>query len=183
MKIVEKKISEIIPYGNNPRKNDEAVEYVARSIKEFGFKVPVVIDKENVIVAGHTRAKAAKQLGMETVPCIIANDLTEEQIRAFRLADNKTAEFSEWDINRLDIELNEIYDIDMERFGFKELDDMLTICDDEETAISIEHTVKIDKIKIAITQKEYDALIKRYNQYLDDNGVSFGFIGDILCSM
>ena len=81
MEIITKKISEIIPYENNPRKNDDAVEYVANSIKEFGFKVPVIIDKNNVIVAGHTRVKAAERLGIEEIPCIMADDLTDEQIK------------------------------------------------------------------------------------------------------
>ena len=89
MEIINKKLTELIPYKNNPRKNDEAVKYVANSIKEFGFKVPIVIDKDNVIVAGHTRYKASQQLGLKEVPCIVADDLTEDQVYAFRLADNK----------------------------------------------------------------------------------------------
>ena len=79
MNIIYKKINEVIPYEKNPRKNDEAVKYVAESIKEFGFKVPIVIDKDNVIVTGHTRLKASELLGLKEVPCIVANDLTEEQ--------------------------------------------------------------------------------------------------------
>ena len=92
MEIVNKKVSDLIPYENNPRFNDEAVDYVAKSIKEFGFKVPIVVDKDNIVVAGHTRLKAAKQLEMLEVPCIVADDLNEEQIKAFRLADNKVSE-------------------------------------------------------------------------------------------
>jgi len=88
LKIVNKKVDDLIPYENNPRYNDEAVEYVANSIKEFGFKVPIIIDKNNVIVAGHTRYKASLELGLEEVPTIIADDLTDEQVKAFRLADN-----------------------------------------------------------------------------------------------
>ena len=122
MDIVEKKLSELKPYENNPRKNDEAVEYVANSIKEFGFKVPIVIDKDGVIVAGHTRYKAAKQLKLKTVPCIIADDLNEEQIKAFRLADNKTAEMAGWDFPLLDIELAEIETLDMADFGFQKVE-------------------------------------------------------------
>lgn len=119
MQIVEKKINEIKPYAKNPRKNDEAVEYVAKSIKEFGFKVPIVIDKNGVIVAGHTRHKAAKQLGLKTVPCIIADDLSEEQIKAFRLVDNKTAEFSHWDFDLLELEINDVNKINLEDYAFK----------------------------------------------------------------
>ena len=118
MDIVEKKIKDIKPYEKNARKNDEAVQYVAESIRHFGFKVPIVIDKNNVIVAGHTRYKASKELGLETVPCVVADDLTDEQVRAFRLADNKVAEFSDWDIDLLSDELADILDIDMTDFGF-----------------------------------------------------------------
>ena len=124
MQISERKISDIKPYANNPRKNDSAVDYVANSIKEFGFKVPIVIDKDGIIIAGHTRLKAAKKLGMETVPCIMADDLTNEQVKAFRLADNKVSEFAEWDTDILSTELDDILDIDMEEFGFESLDDV-----------------------------------------------------------
>ncbi len=117
MKITNKKITELKPYEDNPRINDHAVEAVANSIKEFGFKVPCVIDKNGVIVAGHTRVKAAKKLGIKTVPCVIADDLTEEQVKAFRLADNKTAEIAEWDFDKLAGELVEI-ELDMADFGF-----------------------------------------------------------------
>ena len=120
MQIVNRKISDLTPYEKNPRKNDAAVQYVANSIKEFGFKVPVVIDREGVIVAGHTRLKAAKKLMLEEVPCIIADDLTDEQIKAFRLADNKVSEFASWDAELLDEEIQDINDIDMSEFGFDE---------------------------------------------------------------
>jgi hypothetical protein len=118
MQIVEMKVKELIPYENNPRFNENAIEYVANSIKEFGFKVPIVIDANNVIVCGHTRVKACERLGIKTVPCVIADDLTEEQIKAFRIADNKTAEIAEWDFDMLDMEIAELKDFDLERFGF-----------------------------------------------------------------
>ena len=118
MEIVNKKIDELIPYANNPRFNDEAVEYVANSIKEFGFKVPIVIDKNNEIVAGHTRYKASLELGLEEVPCIVADDLTDEQIKAYRLADNKVSEKAEWNFDLLNEELNDILNIDMSDFDF-----------------------------------------------------------------
>lgn len=121
MEIIYKKIEDLIPYENNPRDNEEAVQYVKNSIKEFGFKVPMVIDKDNVIVAGHTRYKASKELGLKEVPCIIADDLNEEQIKAFRLADNKVSDKAEWDFNMLDAELANI-DIDMTEFGFEDMD-------------------------------------------------------------
>lgn len=118
MNIIYKKVKELIPYDKNPRKNDEAVKYVAESIKQFGFKIPIIIDKNGVIVAGHTRLKASKKLGLEEVPVIIADDLNEEQIKAFRLADNKVGEIAEWDLDLLNEELEDIIDLNMEDFGF-----------------------------------------------------------------
>lgn len=117
MKILEKGIDEIKEYENNPRRNDKAVDVVAKSIKKYGFRVPIVIDKDGVIAAGHTRFKAAKKLGMLKVPCVIADELNDESIRAFRLADNKVAEVSTWAMDVLDKELSEI-SADMSEFGF-----------------------------------------------------------------
>lgn len=116
--IVYKKIDELKPYKNNPRKNDKAVKAVADSIKEFGFKVPIILDSNMEIIAGHTRLKAAKRLKYKEVPCIIADDLTPDQVRAFRLVDNKVGEFAEWDIDLLNIELSEI-ELDLTPFEFK----------------------------------------------------------------
>lgn len=129
-------LSELIPYEKNPRKNEAAIPRVAESIQQFGFKVPLVIDSNNVIVAGHTRFKAALQLGLDSVPCIVADDLSPAQIRAFRLADNKVAEFAEWDFQALNDELLALEDFDMSDFGFMdaaaiEWDDVLEL--DEET--------------------------------------------------
>ena len=118
LKIEYVDIDSIKPYKNNPRKNDEAIKYVANSIRDFGFKVPIVIDKSNVIVAGHTRYKASQQLGLKQVPCIVADDLTEKQIKAFRLADNKVSEFAEWDDDLL-LEEVELIDLDLEDYGFE----------------------------------------------------------------
>ncbi len=120
MQIEEMRVADLIPYENNPRKNDEAVEAVAASIKEFGFKVPIIVDADNVIIAGHTRLKAAQLLGMKTVPVIRADDLTDEQVKAFRLVDNKTAELAGWDFTALEAEMEELADFNMERFGFEE---------------------------------------------------------------
>lgn len=115
MNIVEKKLGELQPYENNPRKNDTAVPYVAESIKRYGFKVPIVIDKDGVIVAGHTRYLASIELGLETVPCIVADDLTDEEIKEFRLVDNKTSEFAGWDFDMLAEELQELdFDFDFQ---------------------------------------------------------------------
>lgn len=111
MKIINLPIDEIIPYERNPRKNDGAVEAVAASIREFGFKVPIVVDSQNVIVTGHTRHKAARKLGLTECPCIRADDLTPEQVRAYRLADNKVAELAEWDFDLLAVELEGMDDL------------------------------------------------------------------------
>lgn len=128
MRILSISIDKVKPYENNPRYNDEAVDAVMASIKEFGFKVPIVIDKDNVIVTGHTRYKASKKLGLKTIPCIRADDLSDDQIKAFRVADNRVAEIAEWDFDKLAIEMDEI-DLDMSVFGFdmdsfKDLDDI-----------------------------------------------------------
>lgn len=133
MKIFDKKVKDLKEYEKNPRKNDQAVDAVAASIREFGFKVPIIIDQNGVIVAGHTRLKAAKKLGLETVPCIIADDLSPEQIRAFRLADNKTAELAEWDPDLLLQELGSMT-IDMTQFGFDDTairTDSDEVCEDD----------------------------------------------------
>lgn len=122
MQIVKIEIKNLIEYENNPRNNDEAVPFVAESIRQFGFKVPVIVDADNVIVAGHTRVKAALQLGLKSVPCIVADDLTEEQVKAFRLADNKVGEIAEWDYDSLQKELAEIENIEMQDLGFAEVE-------------------------------------------------------------
>ena len=121
------KIEDIRPYKANPRKNDASVDAVAASIKEFGFKVPIVLDKSNEIIAGHTRLKAATKLGLKEVPVIMADDLSPDQVKAYRLADNKTAELSEWDMNLLTEELKDLeeVDFDMLPFGFAPVDEML----------------------------------------------------------
>lgn len=143
MQIISKKIEEIKEYENNPRNNDNAVEYVARSIKNFGFKIPIIVDKNNVIVAGHTRYKAAKELNLTEVPCIVADDLTDEQIKAFRLVDNKSAELAEWNLELLNIELENIHDIDMNLYNF-ELSELLdnVIEDDYEIELPEEPKTK-----------------------------------------
>lgn len=116
-------VGELVMYENNPRINDRAVGPVAESIKEFGFKVPILIDKDNVIIAGHTRLKAAERLGLTEVPVILCDDLSPEQVKAFRLVDNKVAEYADWDLNALNVELGslDLPDVDMEKFGFFEL--------------------------------------------------------------
>jgi len=126
MNILNIDIDKIIPYVNNPRNNEGAIDKVASSIREFGFKVPIVIDENNVVITGHTRLLASKKLGLKTVPCVIADDLTEAQIKAFRIADNKVSEYSTWDMELLQIELEALseMDIDLELTGFNEIECM-----------------------------------------------------------
>lgn len=136
-KIVMLPVSEVRPYEKNPRKNADAVKFVKASIEQFGFKVPIIVDSNRVIVCGHTRLMAAKSLGMSEVPCIFADDLTDDQIKAFRLADNKVGEFAEWDMDLLGDELDaiaEACDIDMGDFGFD-------LSDDEEETEVVEDEV------------------------------------------
>lgn len=127
MEVRNLKIDEIKPYENNPRNNLDAVDATANSIKEFGWQQPIVVDKDMVIIVGHTRYLAAKKLGYDTVPVVVASNLSDEQVRAYRLADNKTGELAEWDFKLLDTELQDILDIDMSDFGFE-----LDISEDEE---------------------------------------------------
>ncbi len=118
MQIVNVPIEKLTPYAKNPRKNDKAVNAVAESIREFGFRVPCVIDKNGVLITGHTRVKACRVLGLKEVPCIVADDLSEDQVKAFRLADNKVAELADWDFDLLAEELADI-ELDMVDFGFE----------------------------------------------------------------
>lgn len=115
-------INDIKIYEKNPRKNEEAIPYVMNSIKTFGFKNPIILDRNNVIVCGHTRLESAKKLKIEEIPCIYADDLTDEQIKAYRLADNKVSEKAEWDYGLLEEELNGISEIDMALFDFERKD-------------------------------------------------------------
>lgn len=118
VKVQNVSIDKIKPYENNPRDNEAGVDAVANSIDEFGWQQPIVVDKDNVIIVGHTRYKAAKKLGMKEVPVVVADKLSEEQVKAYRLADNKTGELTDWDDGLLDSELDDILNIDMSDFGF-----------------------------------------------------------------
>ncbi len=128
MKILNLEIKNILPYQTNPRKNDEAVNVVANSLEEFGFQQPLVLDANNVIVVGHTRFRAAKQLGLETVPCVIADHLSSEQINAYRIMDNKSAEYASWHDGLLVQEMASLlesnYDLELTGFSNLELKDM-----------------------------------------------------------
>lgn len=118
MEVEMMNVEDLTPYRDNPRNNDTAVRYVKESIENFGFKVPIVVDKHNIVVAGHTRLLAAKALGMAEVPVTKADDLNDDQVKAFRLADNKVSEYADWDLDLLKKELDEIEYVDMESLGF-----------------------------------------------------------------
>lgn len=150
MQIEYLSIESIIPYANNPRNNDgEAVDHVAASIKEYGFKNPIIVDKENVIVNGHTRMKAAKKLGIDKVPIIRADDLTPAQVKAFRLMDNKSAEYSGWNNELLTIELEGLQglDFDLKLTGIEdwEIDNLLNPVTDDDLSGFFEEKKKAEK--------------------------------------
>lgn len=236
-------IGKVKPYEKNARFNDKAVEAVAKSIKEYGFKNPIIVDKNFVIIAGHTRLKAAQKLKLATVPVIVASDLTPQQVKAFRLADNKTGELADWNFDLLSKEVQELMDTDynVDLLGFKdgELDALINSAMEDVSSVmenmyrqpatqrpaehsqnnnyythqdynddedqyedeqeqedeeylpiaensnthtkSFDRTIRIDNIKIVLTEKEYNGFMQRYYDYVDENGVSFGFIGDLLC--
>lgn len=149
--VIEIDISSITPYENNPRNNEKAIDYVAESIKNFGFRVPVIIDKDNVIVAGHTRYKAAKQLEFKKVPCIVVSDLTPEQIKAFRIADNKVSEYSTWNEEMLRKELLDLSDFELQSIGFQdwELDNLLNpLSDDDINDFFVDKEKKEKELKL-----------------------------------
>ena len=155
------------PYEKNPRYNESSVGPVAESIKQYGFRVPLVLDKNNVIVCGHTRFLAAKQLGMTEVPCVIADDLTEAQIKAYRIADNKTADFSIWDNKLLLEELTELVDTDLYTgFTFGDIEEM-TLLDEKDNAVIEENEDGVsyeivfrsgDKGRIEQIQKKWEEM-------------------------
>lgn len=140
MKITEISIADITPYERNPRNIEQSIPLVAESIKEFGFKNPIIIDKEHVIICGHSRFYAAKELGMDKVPCIVS-DLPAEKAMAFRIADNKTSELATWDFEKLEQELEKAGDIDMEeKFGF-----IANMTGEEDDFFSEKHSEQTEK--------------------------------------
>lgn len=174
-------IDDIVPYEHNPRRNDDAVGSVSESIKQFGFKVPIIIDKTKTIVAGHTRYKAAKKLKMRTVPCIVADDLTDEQVRAFRLADNRVSELAEWDFDLLDAELENILDIDMSDFGFADENDIDFIDDDvlpEEKAnerLRTDEAYNLTYVDIGRTEGYYQMPIIKSESHIPQGLMGFNY--------
>lgn len=168
----------LIPYENNPRLNDYAVKKVLESIKQFGFTNPILVDKDLVIIAGHTRREASILLGMEKVPYIIEDSLTPEQVKAYRIADNKLAELSNWDEDLLKAELGELMAVEfnLEVLGFTEIDLTAIFKEDEPKA---EKTPKEEKTtlpmlrfgsnSIRITPDELTILSNRYNEFVEES--------------
>lgn len=162
---------ELIPYDRNPRHNDAAVDKVAASINEFGFRQPIVVDGRNTIIVGHTRLKAALKIGLSEVPVIVADNLTQEQVKAYRLADNKTGELSRWDFSLLDQELSGIDNICMDEFGFEGIDVVeyiSTLLDDDDCmgSVSAERETFNLTLTFSSTYKE------ELNAYIKANGKS-----------
>lgn len=155
MKVIDVKIEDVKPYENNPRKNDSAVGAVAESIKQFGFLQPLVLDKENVITVGHTRYKAAQLLGLKKVPAVYADELSEDQIKAYRLLDNRLNEIAVWDIPSLKVELEDLPEFDFSDFGVTfDLNDQ-----DVDISDLFDQDVEVEEKK----EKTYEILI-----YCDD---------------
>ena len=160
MTVQEMRLDQIKPYRNNPRKNDEAVQAVANSIREFGFKQPIVVDADGVIIVGHTRYKAAQELGLETVPVLVADDLSDDKVKAYRLADNKTNELAECDLSALETELAQI-DMDMSGFGF---DSIIQYDSNDDSDKDIEFQEKLQVIVELQTDQEAEELFTRLSK-------------------
>lgn len=158
-----------MPYINNPRNNEAAVDRVAASIKEFGFNVPLVLDKENVIITGHTRHKAAQKLGLEQVPCIYAEGLTKAQIKAYRIADNKVSEYATWDDELLGIELEQLkeleYDLELTGFDLDDIDNMLNPVEEEPKDLSDEVADTYEVIVECVNETEQEQI---YNNLISE---------------
>lgn len=162
MQTVMMQVDEIKPSPDNPRDNSRAIDAVAASIQEFGFKVPCVVDEEGILITGHTRLEAAKKLGLKKIPVIVAVDMDEEKKRQFRLADNKIGELSTWDIEKAEKEMAEIKDFDMGKFGFSDYlcsiqggteDDLVQAHDDRKNGEVDEKSIKCPRCH-AIFSKE-----------------------------
>lgn len=168
LKIVFVDIRKIKPYKNNPRDNKKAVDKVAKSIEKYGFKVPCVLDKNYVIVTGHTRYLAAKKLGMEKIPCIIADDLSKQKVKEFRIADNKVAEYAKWDIDKLKEELSEIKleDLDFEEgFDFEKYSEDISLKDFfNDERVEFERKPSLEIIIKCSDQKEFEKRKKKLKE-------------------
>lgn len=165
MKIQYISVDEIIPYENNPRANENAVPFLMNSIQDFDFRNPILLDKNKVIICGHTRLIAAKELGYTEVPCIIADDLSPEKVDALRLADNRISEMSGWSLEKLDLCLEPLkVDFDMTRYGFLDLPDDIEVYEGEDNSIQLPD-IGVDRgVKVMVmldSQEQAEALAER----------------------
>ena len=170
-KIEQWEIDRLIPYARNPRKNDHAVDKIASAIREFGFKVPIIAKSNGDVVDGHLRLKAAQKLGMDTVPVVIADDLTDAQVKAFRISVNRMAELAEWDDELLQLELDELreMDFDLDLTGFD--DD----CEDSDLSEIIDADAK-NRFAFLVDFDNEDQQKKSF-EYHTDRGFSCKLIG------
>lgn len=171
MKLKKLRLSEIKPYWRNPRRNEKGVEVVKKSIKDYGYNVPIIVDKNNVIVAGHTRYKALQELGYEEVECIVL-DLPPNKIKEYRIADNKTAEFGEWDYMNLIAELREIDKLDEFQLYFPDMDLEKVV---KEIDNSLEELSEEDEEDIDEAEKRLE------NSYAEKVGEYFGKQIELTC--
>lgn len=173
MDIVNLKVEELIPYINNPRNNGDAIDKVAASIKEFGFKVPIVIDNNNVVVTGHTRLLASKKLGLQEVPCVIADDLSPAQIKAFRIADNKVSEYAQWKDDMLKVELEELeemdFDLDSVNIDYSDFDIALDLEDIQEDAYNEDDDIIEEAPKIPYSKEQDIWLLGKHRLMCGDS--------------
>lgn len=163
-------IDDIKPYKNNPRKNEDAVNATANSIKEFGWQQPIIVDQDNTIIAGDTRLKAAKQLKMNKVPVVVAKNLSKDQVKAYRLADNKTGEIAEWDYDLLNNELEDVIGINMEDFGFEDIENNINIDDiffddDQQQKEDERIYLKWDDKKVEVSSETLSFLNNNLDEY------------------
>ena len=195
MNIIKIKTEDLIPYVNNPRNNENAVDKVASSIVEFGFKNPIIIDKNNVVINGHTRLLASKKLGLKEVPVIKADDLTEAQVKAFRITDNKTSEYAEWNEELLKLELEQLEDMNFDlnelNIDYSDFDGMDIDLNDIElpSELELERTeqgnvilksLKFGSYNITLSDEEFKMLTILVENYIEKTGVLQGFIQDLL---
>lgn len=192
MKVQEMKLSEIKPYEGNPRNNEKAIDKVSESLRQFGARQPIVVDKDMVIIVGHTRYFAALKLGMPTFPVHVAKDLSEADACLYRIADNRTADYAEWDIGKLRVELGKLLGhvdpIDVEMLGICEAEwPELAVPDFESLGVDTDkasgvraNLLAIGKYRIVMTDAEEAALMTAVEQYSGESGTLFGFVRWIL---
>lgn len=182
LEIKKIKKEKIKPYKNNARKNEETVKYLEKSIKEFGFLQPILISDEMEIVCGHSRFQAGCRLGMEEFPCLFASDLTDEQIREFRIIENRTSELADWDYKKLEIELGKFEELHIGDFGFEVVENNIEFNDDEwdfdfdfedDNSVFLEPKQKYRNLRLDFTEEEaeiYDYFVEEKNENAEDEG-------------